>query len=684
MQNGRLFSRFLSSLLLFVALQSAFSVQAVSEAARTKAMDAIEAKFRVLSKLPAEQRDKQMIAFMKAQPVVFRAGIMADGTLSLLFKDKVPYQIVTGYRNDPKDEAKPNAEKPKPPFLLRFNTPNPGPLVERMSIVEAAPEPFLAPFALPQFQGNDLPESTKARVVFALGNAFKNMCGDVRNLLSANGYTVAPGEDGSVETLMTSVNGDGVFFMQCHGGMGETYDPVTKKNATEYILTSGDVFSDAKTTKFRGLRLFEEGYLGLSYAAADYANLLHLSTVDKRYYTLTKKFIKKYWKFSKNSFVFVSACTSIHLKDVMATSDVNASVYAGFDSLSNSNTHKASKFLFDRMLGANEYGPDEPGWPQRPFDFADISHDTKWTAMWPVMVKHDGKTDPVKLQFSPGRDDFGLLAPSLKFVRPVPYESRLELHGMFGVDPGHTNRKVEINNIAMVVDKWEPDKIVVLLPNSEEGTCGEVKVTHRGRVSNSRWLSEWKGTANITITGEDTLKFEAIFKLRFVADPWPYREHAGDKPTEQFVWGMSCATGSTCTWSAGGEKRDSDGKLLAKWSGNGNPKPQIDVGLNFNKTFGVGGNGDTYNKWVWLTFTIVDTFRYEWPGVLNPDAPIKLAAFLNGQSAVTMKLNSGFGITGGNTEIIDEPSKVSYGGQNAKATWSTMACGLSMPNNARR
>lgn len=675
--HSRQLPRALFGLLLLLSIPLSLA-QAITEAARAKAMDAIEAKYRALVERPLPERQKQTLAFMKTLPVVGEAKISEDGNICLLFKDRVPYQIVTNARYD---EPPPKAQL----LLLRPDLWAPfardaDPTPERTSY--AAPESLLAPYTLQQSKPNDLPANVKARMCFALGNAFKNICGDVRKLLTDNGYVVVPGEDASVDTLMR-IKDYGVFFMQCHGGNGLIYDPVKLANVEEYILTSGDEWSDAKTGRFRAMRLFEEGYLGFCYASADYANILRLSTTQKRYYTITKKFIKNYWKFADNSFVFVSGCTTIRLKDVMATREVNASVFAGFDDLSTGKCAPGSLFLWDRLLGANEHGPDESGFPQRPFDWADIEKDMGRKRLWPQPFTYEGNTHKPTLRFGTGQGNFGLLAPSIKFARTVPYEKKVELHGIFGKDPGQGERKVEIDNIAMVIEKWEPELITILLPGGEQGSCGEVKVTSRGRASNSRWLSEWKGTANVTIWGEDTLRFEANFRLRFVADPWEVREHAGDKATSPFAFGLHSTIGSACSWGASGEKKDNEGKVITRWSGGATPKPSVDLGTNIAGSFGVGGTADNYSKKAWVMFAIIDAMRYVSHGS-DRIVPVKLADFGNGQPAVYMPFNADFDISGGSALVEDEPSKVPYEGQNAKATWSSMACGLKMPNNARR
>lgn len=275
-------------------------------------------------------------------------------------------------------------------------------------------------------------------------------------------------------------------------------------------------------------------------------------------------------------------------------------------------------------------------------------------------------------------------APSLKWVRPIPYMKKIELIGLFGEEPSDGNRSVKIDNVAMVVEKWEPESITILLPNTP--VKGEVKVISRGRESNSRWLGEWSGNTTILITGEQSLKFSTTIHLRFIADPWPYREHAGQKPVDQFVCTMATTSGSTCSWNASG-KREYDGFVKYAWSGSCNPKPFEDgIGALRKGTFGVGAIIDNYNKTTWMSFNIHDDMTLNPPptGYPNGLVPVKLGAITNGQAAVQTKLGADFPIIGDTLEIEDEPSKFSYGGENGTVIWPTMDCIYPMPRNAAR
>jgi hypothetical protein len=692
---------------LLFAFLPLFSQQVLTEEARARAMDAIEAKFDSLRGLPAPERNNQTAAFMKTQKEIAEAGVTDDGNVWALFKDGVPYEIFGNMKplsTKPGSLAIPTEPTSARPWIAapRLQGKDQPASSTAAVLLDNAFEdggpalrgPFAASFYSPtavltrsspqsnpsaQLQGNDLPESTQARVANALGNAFQDITGNIRSMLEANnGYKCAPGNDASVETLM-NVKGVGVFFMEAHGGNGMIHDPVKGKNNTIYILTTSSLWTPQLTRKYIEQNLFLDGCLGLCFAGADRDPHSPSIVHNKRYYTITSLFIKKFWRFSENSFVFIHACTSNTLKETMRNTDVHASIFGGYSNLGDDNCLESALFLFDRMLGANEVEPREEIAPQRPFDFQEIAVDMARKGLNPI-----AKKPTCKILFGLGPGNFGLLNPSLKYARIIPYESRVELIGLFGQDPGEKNRKVEIENIAVPVESWEPEKIICHLPDSENGSCGEIKVTHRGRVSNSRWLTQWKGTADFREFEREDLRFNADFALRFVSDPWPYREHAGDKPISNRVWGVSSMSGSKCSWAASGQVLAYGGKVVAKWSGQGTPSVVTDVLLApLSGTFEVGGPvTDLLGRDLWVSFAISDFFT-ELPFAKGDPRqgkrPTRLHAYNNGQSAVKIQVSEDFDFSKGRCPAADD--RDDSGGE---ATWSEMKATHTMPKNARR
>ncbi len=687
--------------LLFACLPL-FSQQAVTEEARSRAMDAIEAKYDSLRALPSPERNRQTAAFMKTLKEIAEAGVSKDGNVWALFKDRVPYEIFANMTPLPPQSGP--VRPPKPPARPTIvplgiqETVRPAPIRPAAALAylheEDGPAAVTFPSAGPwaplssraggvqaQLQGNDLPVSTQAQVANALGNAFLDGTGKIRSMLEAKeGYKCAPGNDASVETLMTIRDRKpGVFFLQAHGGSGQIHDPVTDTNIDSYIFVTSSISTPELTRKYIDQNLFVDGYLGRAYAEADRDPNDPSIVNHKRFYTITSLFIRKFWRFSDNSFVFIHACTSIAMKETMRAA--GASIYGGYDNLSNDYGLDSVLFLFDRMLGANldEVEPHEEIAPQRPFDYQDIAVDMERKGLNPI-----AKDPGCKILFGLGPGNFGLLNPSIKFARIIPYQSRVELIGLFGVDPGEKNRKVEIENIAVPVESWEPERIVCHLPDSENGSCGEIK-SHPSRPRQQFPLADpMDGHGELSRVRREGSPFQGRFYLRFVSDPWPYREHAGDKPIPHPAWGVSSMAGSKCSWVASGRVVDYDGKVLVKWSGEGTP-PVVtdDLLIPLGGTFEVGGGvTDLLGRELWVSFGIVDNFTESPVARGDPregKRPTKLRAYNDGQSAVKIHVSEDFEFLPGHCSASDESDESGEG-----ATWSGMKATHTMPKSARR
>ncbi len=663
--------RGLSVLFVFVILVGVGMGQTVTAARRGKIIDAILQKNDSLRKLPFDARAAQVVAFMKTFKEINYTVVSKDRNISCGFIDFVPFTLM--YSSEVMGIGM--NEEPKPPPVAVFRGPN-----AELSLVEnwlnLPPAPFL------QSQHNDLPDSLDARVANALGNAYENGAIKVRKFLENAGYKVAAGEKADVETLRT-MGVLGVFYMDTHGGNGIIWNKVTKKWDQEYILTTGTEWTQQLEDTYRNQSMFIDGYMGDCGAGAD-RDPRTGKIIDKRYFTISKKFISRYWRFSKNGVCVITACTGFRLAETITSAPVNASAYAGNNDLGISTSTKNAVFEMDRLCGSNTTPPDETGWPQRPFDYIEVDKETKDRGMWPVTFTHEGKNHSTTLAWTDGAGNFGLLSPSIRNLEPVPYALKLQINGIFGEDPGDANRSVKIGGVAVVVDKWEPNKIIVILPPTEQGTEGEVVVYHKGRQSNSRWLSSWKGDLGVTLSGEGSLSFNAVFHVRFVGDPWNYREHAGQKPVDPFVWNVFSSIGSTCEWRASGEHKNSDGRVLHKWDGNGNPKSFNPESTNFRGTFAVGGVGDSYQKLINVSFMINESFTYTDGAGPKPNTPIKLGDFMQGQSLVQMKVDTDKNLLGDTKRITNDPTKVSYGGHTGIAKWNTFSVQNKMPNNAAR
>ncbi len=257
--------------------------------------------------------------------------------------------------------------------------------------------------------------------------------GNAEKYLKDFGYTVLePKFNMTVDDLMF-LPPCAVFGLVSHGTMRFSkgvYDPPLVIYTTTLVTPF---------TMVQYWDLYENGQLAYYYQREEMG----------LYLGITEKFVRKFWQFDDNSFVFLDTCFAMNratqpFRDALFLK--NASVIAGWTwkSLDNIGDETAS-FLFDRLLGANDFEgefpvavpreegrkPDNP--KQRPFD---------WLALEPDMyAKGLGRaTDTdygvvTEIAFQAGKNgDFGLLRPSLKevYVNDNEDERTLTIHGLFG------------------------------------------------------------------------------------------------------------------------------------------------------------------------------------------------------------------------------------------------------------
>lgn len=162
----------------------------------------------------------------------------------------------------------------------------------------------------------------------------------------------------------------------------------------------------------------------------------------EKYLTISYKFIRKHWRFSDNSFVFINGCDAFC--DAKGSDSIwrilinecNASVMAGWTLANVSNCASTNLYLFDRLLGSNFPMARQEFPPQRPFELDAVVHKLASLGMTDVLVNlEDGKQEHSLLRIEQsGRGDFGILAPSIEEVTIDESEKRLSISGYFGRD----------------------------------------------------------------------------------------------------------------------------------------------------------------------------------------------------------------------------------------------------------
>lgn len=372
----------------------------------------------------------------------------------------------------------------------------------------------------------ELPSSIQSRVMCTVSpTCFPSVnTTAMKNLLDNNGYvtTVATG---SVPSLF-NVRNDGAFLYIGHGGPG-----MNIIGDSTLSLWTTTVISHSLDSTYAGLLLGEE----LVYMCMPDYDATAGGCTNTWHYGFTGKFVAQYMSFVANSFVYICACESDSVASLRNGFKLaGASTFAGWSKTVHVRPAlKAHEFMFDRLLGANASTLTPIEHPkQRPFDI---------DLVWQDMKNRGFDTDPAppgaKLRVRHLQDNFGILAPSLRYMAVVEHFDTLYVTGTFGTDPGPTKRRVYMGGTDMLVYDWQPQLITCFIPNTGAGSVGPATVEVDGltgpssstkRESNVVNLTTWEGIFTYKQDDFQALegKIEIHAKLR--ADIHAFR----DKPHE--------------------------------------------------------------------------------------------------------------------------------------------------------
>jgi hypothetical protein len=257
--------------------------------------------------------------------------------------------------------------------------------------------------------------------------------------------------------------------------------------------------------------------------------------------------------FPKDSFVWLGACTalaSVNRHFVDALIGAGAGVVWAWTSGFNSETdYHAALYVFDRMLGLNVHRREGP--PQRPFDYASIKANM---APWDTDQIGSGATALTSqlLFVSGGRNaPAGLLAPSIKNMYVDEDRGLLVLSGKFGSEMG----TAQVAGIDRTVESWTEDTVKINLPATGTGTAGEVVVFSRGRRSNVRPLTEWRGEFIWTFinTPQPDLQWAGLIRVHIRADVHDYRNEHRQAPIRGRTVRFACANDTNGSVTGSGD-----------------------------------------------------------------------------------------------------------------------------------
>jgi hypothetical protein len=602
----------------------------VSTERRMKILDTLAVLDNSLTGSDHNADNQRLLALLRAQPEIARAGVSPTGAIWAVFTDRRVFIQSSSFDNT---SLNPNASS-------------------------AA----IAPASLPLRKlSENLPSTKTATVLNALGSAFdkgnfitgyygaEQTRQDIASFLTSAGYTVRPGNDASIDGLKKVNGDDAVFHITTHGErVTIVYDE--KDSVRTYGIWTTDQVSAENDAKYKTELDAEELCI---FRAPNTKGIL--KDIKETHYAITSKFVKHYMHFGKNSLIYITACSSSSddaglMIDEFGTA--GASVYVGWTQpTSGQDSFYAARFFFDRVLGMNAVKPI-PHQPQRPFEYYLVHEDMQYRKIDKTTAKVDGVTSLATLTFRPLKDDFIELLPTIKLGSVVD-QTRLFIDGTYGNTPG----VVKFNGNPLAIDPWKSSTLSMTHPQ----TGGLIWVEVNGLASNKLPLTEWDGTITYTLTGNGSLKQTVTLNLVLIADVHRFRVVSG----ADVIWpdidfwgnfrGVYVSPKSSGAFTASGEYRDpSTHEVLESWTGGGSIAlgqfPTLTTGFSaLGMIDSVGGKAN-------LTVLLNASYNLFTKQAGNRSAPISLPG--------------GFG----NVEVVVQPGFVlpplSKSSGTAKFEWS--------------
>lgn len=451
-------------------------------------------------------------------------------------------------------------------FVVTNRAPVPGENAENPVVTELA-------------AGTDVPRgSILARMLNGMGPAFANEPAILRPAVSDRGYTAAVG--GADLATLAAFGFPAFFYLSAHGGTCS----IPQLDARGRMVNGADGrpimlpdYAVSTTTEANAAAIaarmadFESGIIVAARMLEDYVGGV---AVQRTRFMVTSRWVTRYWQFATDSLVWISACSSLGAGAapfIAACQAKGAGLYVGWtDTVGGPAAVAASKFAVDRLLGANRLAPLESP-KQRSFDYeevwadlarADLHRDQVLDSVSGAAIA--GRVAELKYQAKAGTN-FGLLAPSIRYVLVDESADEVHLYGIFGTPPAD-ERVVLIDGLEASVKSWDREEIVCDLPRSGQGSKGDVKVSVRAHDSNVRQITEWNIQLQYTWDNhaEAGLKVDGPFTVRFRGDVGEYREHPHLTPTKP-VRCFAASLDSLATLTASGTY--SSGGCTTTWSG---------------------------------------------------------------------------------------------------------------------
>ena len=510
-------------------------------------------------------------------------------------------------------------------------------------------------------------------------------------------------QDGTPANLKSVTNAD-VLYIYCHGGLGvdRSKKPIFVIN-TSLPVVSGITISDLQNYNALGADL-QAGDVGSMMVIERVVNG-QSALVPKTYYYITPSFVTRNMSFNPNSLVVINGCAAnadIGAAFRTAFTGKGASAFGSWDGEANGlDALETGEELITGLLGTSTQRPF--AWPAiltalqkskrkaKPYPIS-LSYDAvnkPMTHTPPDPALPNGKTKGGYTQFSikPTGDLFGLLDPTLAYISVSEANSQLTLIGVFGDDPGASDRSVTVQGTSLNVTSWDAGGVITCdLPVSGTGAAGPVVVTVKGHASNPVMLTEWRGTLHADVHGQGSLLLSEDFALHFRADVQSIRLNPREDPVQPTTLQTTFAPAadSTNTYQASGayvQTSGDGGVFTTTWAGKGQvPLYKLKV-TSPTMAFNYFGNVDVASKVI--NFGVVSTVdsayksTYTTPtgtsaitaGAVLDAGTLGLQGVSSTSSFLTFPLDANFNITAGSQTFSDAHLAVTGGDISATLSW---------------
>ena len=288
----------------------------IDSAKRVAALDLVRARFESLRGIDPDTACQQIAGYLKGLPEFEAAGVSPDRCAWGRFTDG---RLLIVVNNRAISASRARAPKSRASRAVEF-----------------------------------LPNSPTVRIFDNLGSAFEHVTYDLAELLPRHGYQMAGGGvlKATVEELK-KVEGDGIFYIESHGGLGSI-----RGGLDTYGIYSGTLTTVAAEEVYKAD--LDAGHLSYMIAEVDEDPVTQQRSAEPRY-GIMPSFVEKYMKFGEASLVYFSACSSDNAEFKAACLRAGAGVYLGWTQTTLSFVaFSAATFLFDRLLGENKVLPVDP------------------------------------------------------------------------------------------------------------------------------------------------------------------------------------------------------------------------------------------------------------------------------------------------------------------------------------